>query len=144
MFVVGSVVSGDDAVKGLMYVKEPLHSRYGMLFDMGYKVNSMWMKNTFISLDVIFLDKNMNIIGFKENNQPHSLKSISVNKPSRYVLEMNAGTVKKFNLKNGDKIYFLNIKWIYILIFFIIFIYIWIIIIVIVRYVKKWDLYMLV
>ena len=120
MIVFGSVVSGDDAVKGLMYVKEPLHSRYGMLFDMGYKVNSMWMKNTFIPLDVIFLDKNMNIIGFKENNQPHSLKSISINKASKYVLEMNAGTVKKFNLKIGDKIYFLNLKLLYILLFLII------------------------
>ena len=120
MIVFGLNVSGDDAVKGLMYVKEPLHSRYGMLFDMGYKINSMWMKNTFIPLDIIFLDKNMNIIGYKENNQPHSLKSISINKPSKYVLEMNAGTVKKFNLKIGDKIYFLNIKLLYIFIFFII------------------------
>lgn len=120
MIVFGSVVSGDDAVKGLMYVKEPLHSRYGMLFDMGYKVNSMWMKNTFIPLDVIFLDKNMNIIGYKENNKPHSLKSISINKPSKYVLEMNTGTVKKFNLEIGDKIKFLNLKWIYILILLII------------------------
>lgn len=120
MIVFGSVVSGDDAVKGLMYVKEPLNSRYGMLFDMGYKVNSMWMKNTFIPLDVIFLDKNMNIIGYKENNKPHSLKSISINKPSKYVLEMNTGTVKKFNLEIGDKIKFLNLKWIYILILLII------------------------
>ena len=120
MIVFGSVVSGDDAVKGLMYLKDPLHPRYGMLFNMGYKVNSMWMKNTFIPLDVIFLDENMNIIGFKENNQPHSLKSIMINKPSKYVLEMNAGTVKNFNLKKGDKIYFLNLKFIYILIFFII------------------------
>ncbi len=62
----------------------------------------------------------MKIIGFKENNQPHSLKSIMINKPSKYVLEMNAGTVKKFNLKIDDKIYFLNLKFIYILIFFII------------------------
>ena len=115
MIVYGSVVSGQDAVKGLMYVKKPLNSRYGMLFDMGYKVNSMWMKNTFIPLDVIFLDKNMNIIGYKENNQPHSLKSISINKPSKYVLEMNGGSVKKFNLKLGDKIYFLNIRWIIIM-----------------------------
>ena len=115
MIVFGSIVSGQDAVKGLMYVKEPLHTRYGMLFDMGYKVNSMWMKNTYIPLDVIFLDKNMNIIGYKENNQPHSLKSISINKPSKYVLEMNAGSVKKFNLKRGDKLYFIQYKWILIL-----------------------------
>ena len=115
MIVFGSVVSGQDAVKGLMYVKNPLNSRYGMLFDMGYKVNSMWMKNTFIPLDIIFLDKNMNIIGFKENNQPHSLKSKSINKLSKYVLEMNGGTVKKVNLKKGDKIYFIQYRWIFII-----------------------------
>jgi len=115
MIVFGSVVSGQEAVKGLMYVKNPLNSRYGMLFDMGYKVNSMWMKNTFIPLDIIFLDKNMNIIGFKENNQPHSLKSISINKPSKYVLEMNGDTVRNFNLKRGDKIYFIQYRWIFII-----------------------------
>ena len=115
MIVFGSVVSGQDAVKGLMYVKNPLNSRYGMLFDMGYKVNSMWMKNTFIPLDIIFLDKNMNIIGFKENNQPHSLKSISINKPSKYVLEMSGDTVRNFNLKRGDKIYFIQYRWIFII-----------------------------
>ena len=126
MIVYGSVVSGQDAVKGLMYVKKPLNSRYGMLFDMGpTKINSMWMKNTFIPLDVIFLDKNMNIIGYKENNKPHSLKSIMINKPSKYVLEMNSGTVKQFNLKKGDKIYFIQYKWIIIIlpVFFIIIIY---------------------
>ena len=77
--------------------------------------NFQLLKKTLPSnVDVIFLDKNMNIIGFKENNQPHSLKSISINKASKYVLEMNAGTVKKFNLKKGDKIYFLNLKFIYV------------------------------
>ena len=108
MIVFGSIVSGQDAIKGLMYVKEPLHTRYGMLFDMGYKVNSMWMKNTYIPLDVIFLDKNMNIIGYKENNEPHSLKSIMIDKPSRYVLEMNGNSKKRFNLKEGDKINFIE------------------------------------
>ena len=124
MIVFGSKVSGEGAVKGLMYVKEPLNRYYGMLFDMSLdkKNHSMWMKNTFIPLDIIFLDENMNIIGYKENNEPHSLKSIMINKPSRYVLEMNGGSVKlnKFNI--GDKIYFLNTKWvmiIFILIFFI-------------------------
>ena len=70
------------------------------------------MKNTYIPLDVIFLDGNMNVIGYKENNQPHSLKSISINKPSRYVLEMNAGTINKFNLRRGEKIHFIHYKWI--------------------------------
>ena len=112
MIVFGNKVSGEGVVKGLMYIKEPLYSRYGMLFDMGpTKINSMWMKNTYIPLDIIFLDENMNIVGFRKNNTPHSLKSISINKPSRYILEMNTGSVKKYNLKLNDKIYFININY---------------------------------
>ena len=114
MIVFGSKVSGEDAVKGLMYIKKPLNRYYGMLFDMSSKNknHSMWMKNTYIPLDIIFLDENMRILGYKENNQPHSLKSITINKPSRYVLEMNGGSVKLNNLNIGDKIYFFNIKYI--------------------------------
>jgi uncharacterized protein len=110
MFIFGSKVSGQDAVKGLMNIKTPLQNNNGMLFDMSpvKKKHSMWMKNTFIPLDIIFLDENMNIVGYKENNKPHSLKSISIDKPSRYVLEMNAGAVKKNNLKINDKIFFIN------------------------------------
>ena len=108
MIVFGNKVSGQDAVKGLMYIKKPLWNNNGMLFDMAPEpiLHSMWMKNTYIPLDIIFLDENMNVVGFKENNQPHSLKSISIDKPSRYVLEMNAGSVKKKKLKIGERIYF--------------------------------------
>ena len=127
MIVFGSVVSGLDAVKGLMYVKKHLFPYYGMLFDMGgqSKINSMWMKNTFIPLDVIFLDEDMNIVGYKENNIPHSLKQIKINTPSRYILEMNGGTVRKFSLKKGDKIFFINYKWIIIIILILFFIIIY-------------------
>ena len=45
---------------------------------------------------------------FKENNEPHSLKSIMIDKPSRYVLEMNGESKKRFNLKEGDKINFIE------------------------------------
>ena len=122
MIVFGSKVSGEDAVKGLMYIKKPLNRYYGMLFDMSSKKknHSMWMKNTYIPLDIIFLDENMRILGYKENNQPHSLKSITINKPSRYVLEMNGGSVKLNNLNIGDKIYFFNIKYILFLLFLLI------------------------
>jgi len=108
MIVFGKKVSGKDAGKGLMYEKKPLWNNNGMLFDMAPnpKNHSMWMKNTYIPLDIIFLDENMKIVGFKENNLPHSLKQISINKPSRYVLEMNAGSVKKKNSKIGERIYF--------------------------------------
>ena len=126
MIVFGNKVSGKDAVKGLMYIKKPLWNNNGMLFDMTDrpKNHSMWMKNTFIPLDMIFLDENMNIVGYKENNIPHSLKQVKINKVSRYVLEMNSGSVKDNNLNKNDKIYFINIKWIiiFLLIFSIFFI----------------------
>jgi len=125
MIVFGNKVSGEDAVKGLMFVKEPLWDNYGMLFDMAHhpKNHSMWMKNTYIPLDIIFLDENMNIVGYKENNQPHSLKQIRINKPSRYVLEMNAGSVKDNNLKINDKLFFMNIKYLIIFLLILIFIF---------------------
>jgi len=125
MIVFGTKVSGEDAVKGLMFANRPLWTNNGMLFDMADhpKNHSMWMKNTYIPLDIIFLDENMNIVGYKENNQPHSLKQIRINKPSRYVLEMNAGSVKDNNLKINDKLFFMNIKYLIIFLLILIFIF---------------------
>ena len=110
MFVFGKKVSGKDAVRGLMFQRKSMHNNYGMLFDMYHepKIHSMWMKNTYIPLDIFFLDEDMKIIGFKENNEPHSLKSIMIDEPSRYVLEMNGGSRKRFNLKEGDTINFIE------------------------------------
>ena len=110
MFIFGKKVSGKDAIKGLMFERKPMNNNYGMLFDIAPlpKIHSMWMKNTYIPLDIFFLDENMKIIGFKENNEPHSLKSIMIDKPSRYVLEMNGGSKRRHNLKIGDKINFIE------------------------------------
>lgn len=95
---------------GLMYRKKKLKKNQGMLFHTGLKVSSFWMENTFIPLDVLFLNKNGKIIGYKEKNKPHSLKAISIGKRSFYVLEMNAGWVKNNKVKVGDKIKIRNRK----------------------------------
>ena len=71
---------------------------------------SVWMKNTFISLDVLFLDSQYKIIDYVENTIPHNLDSISINKKSRYIVELNSGTVKRMNLKKGKKLNFKIIK----------------------------------
>ena len=66
--------------RGLMHIAN-LPQDKGMLFHFTPpRYVSMWMKNTYISLDIFFLDENMNIVGFKENNEPHSLKSIMIDK----------------------------------------------------------------
>lgn len=105
--IYGKIASSDvEKMKGLMYRKDKLKYDEGMLFPMDYKHNSMWMKNTYIPLDVIFLDDNMKILGYVVDTIPLSLSSISIDKKSNNVLEMNGGSVDNFNMKIGDKILF--------------------------------------
>ena len=101
---VGRTIS--EKKRGLMYRKNKLKYNEGMLFKYTYKNNSMWMKNTYIPLDVIFLDSEMNIVGYVKDTVPLSLKSISIDKKSNNVLEMNSGSIDYFGMKIGDKINF--------------------------------------
>ena len=81
----------------------------GMLFiwnDEAYR--NFWMKNTPSSLDIIFFDKNGYFINVQENTIPYSLDNIRSLKPSKYVLELIAGSSKKFNLYNHSRIINLN------------------------------------
>ena len=77
-----------------------------MLFVMGQKINTLWMKNTFIPLDIIFLTKDMKVVGYIEDTEPLSLKTLSINKPSYYVIEMNGNSVSSLNINIGDHIIF--------------------------------------
>jgi len=89
--------------EGLMFVKY-LPPDEGMLFD--YPIiakHSFWMKNTYIPLDVIYMNSNYEVIGFVLNNQPHDLTSKGIDKPSKYFLEVNAGYVERKNINIGDK-----------------------------------------
>lgn len=91
--------------KGLMFIKNKLSENHGMLFKMKTKsIHSFWMKNTYIPLDMIFINKDGKVVGFKKNRKPLSLKSSSIGKPSDYVLEMNGGWSDKVGLKIGDTI----------------------------------------
>ena len=107
--IYGKVTKTDkEKILGLMHRKNKLKYDEGMLFPMTYKNNSMWMKTTYIPLDVIFLDDNMRILGHVENTVPLSLQSISIDKKSNNVLEMNGESVKNFGMKIGDKIIFIE------------------------------------
>ncbi len=96
--------------RGLMFRKHPLKRNEGMLFHMGHKINTMWMKHTFIPLDIIFLSKDMKVIGYIEDAKPLSLKTLSINKPSTYVIEMNGNSVSSLNIRIGDRIIFHKIE----------------------------------
>ena len=93
---------------GLMYRKNKLKKYEGMLFQFETKINSMWMKNTYIPLDIIFLDKNMKILGYVIDTEPLSEKPLSIDKPSTYVLEMNGNSVFELDMKIGDTILFID------------------------------------
>ncbi|MBT3768067.1 MAG: DUF192 domain-containing protein [Rhodospirillaceae bacterium] len=89
---------------GLMGRKDmPLAA--GMLFDFERtEPITMWMKNTFISLDMLFLDRAGIIVHIARNTQPQSLRHISPGRPVRGVLEVNAGTAARLRIKVGDRV----------------------------------------
>jgi uncharacterized membrane protein (UPF0127 family) len=88
--------------RGLMFIKK-LPSDLGALFCMkDEKIHKFWMKNTYVSLDVIFLDKNFKIVGFVENTNPLDLSLVYVNYPSKYVIEIKSGFIKKNDIHVGS------------------------------------------
>jgi uncharacterized membrane protein (UPF0127 family) len=89
---------------GLMYRKSLPEGR-GMLFDFSPAQNvSMWMKNTFISLDMIFIGSDGRILRIAENTVPQSEKIIPSGGPAKAVLEVIAGTARKYGIKPGDRV----------------------------------------
>lgn len=94
--------------KGLMYIKEPLPKNEGMIFLLPFKNNHLfWMKNTYIPLDIIFIDKtkkknHFKIIGYHKNRKPLEEILMGIGTPTDYVLEMNGGWLDKNKIKKGD------------------------------------------
>ena len=99
--IVKTALDLDSKKKGLMGLKK-LKNYNGILFiyDSPKKVN-IWMHNTFISLDVIFVDKNQ-IISSIQKGVPMSKKILSSDRLSIAVLELPSGCAKKLNIKKGD------------------------------------------
>ncbi len=62
---------------------------------------SFWMQNTFISLDMIFMDENGLIVTVHSNTKPQTTTSYASSKPAKYVLEVNAGFAKEYQLEEG-------------------------------------------
>ena len=92
--------------RGLMF-RTQLSERHGMLFDFGRDQEvRMWMKNTLIPLDMIFIQSDGRIHRIEQNTEPESLRLISSNGSVRAVLEMSAGTSKKYGLAPGDRVIF--------------------------------------
>jgi uncharacterized membrane protein (UPF0127 family) len=90
--------------QGLMKRQEMPADR-GMLLDFGFpQMVHMWMKNTHIPLDMIFLDEIGSITAIAANTTPFSTTVIPSPGDTRAVLELNGGTVSRLRIKVGDKI----------------------------------------
>ena len=93
----------EQRARGLMY-RKAMCEDCGMLFRFDEpKRASMWMKNTFIPLDVAFIDRNGVITDIKPL-QPHDLTSVAASKQVLFALEMNQGWFADNNIKVGHKI----------------------------------------
>lgn len=90
--------------KGLMYRKE-MAPQTGMLFRFEQsRVVSMWMKNTYIPLDMIFADQSGVVTHIHRGAVPHSEAIISSRVPARFVLEVNAGEADRFGVAVGNRL----------------------------------------
>jgi len=88
--------------RGLMRVRS-LPSSTGMLFVYAdEKFRSMWMKNTFIPLDILFAKSDGSVSSIAKNTVPQSLKSISSTEAVMFVLELNAGTAERLAIEPGS------------------------------------------
>ncbi|MET0257246.1 MAG: DUF192 domain-containing protein [Methylobacterium sp.] len=87
---------------GLMN-RDQMDADGGMLFDFGESREvTMWMKNTLIPLDMLFLDHRGLIVRVAANARPLSLSLIPSNAPVQYVLELNGGAAARYGAKVGD------------------------------------------
>ncbi|HET7122974.1 MAG TPA: DUF192 domain-containing protein [Bradyrhizobium sp.] len=104
VFSVEMATTEQEKETGLMYRKE-LPDGKGMLFDFSPEQQvSMWMKNTYIPLDMIFIRADGRILRIAENTEPLSTRIIPSGGPAKGVLEVIAGTAKKYGIAPGDRV----------------------------------------
>jgi uncharacterized membrane protein (UPF0127 family) len=104
VFSVELAVTDEERQKGLMF-RRSLPELQGMLFDFKQDQDvAMWMRNTYVSLDMIFIRGDGRIQRIAENTQTESDRIISSGGPVRAVLEVVAGTAKKLGIAPGDRV----------------------------------------
>ena len=95
-----------DIQTGLMY-RNAMEKNQGMLFVFDdAQPRSFYMKNTQISLDLIFINENKTIVSFQKNAKPFDESALPSNAPAKYVLEVNGGLANEWAVSIGDSINF--------------------------------------
>ena len=103
-FIVDIATTPSQRQLGLMF-RQHMRPNHGMLFNFGEaKLISMWMKNTLISLDMLFVDSDGTILQIEQKTTPLSLDKISGTLPAMSVIELNAGVTAKLGIFEGDQV----------------------------------------
>lgn len=93
-----------DRAQGLMY-RRSMPADRGMLFDFGrVEPVAMWMQNTYLSLDMLFIRPDGTIARIAANAEPLSTRTIPSGEPVLAVLELNGGTAARLGLRAGDRV----------------------------------------
>ncbi|HZF37020.1 MAG TPA: DUF192 domain-containing protein [Candidatus Angelobacter sp.] len=103
-FAVELAVTSDQRQQGLMF-RERLPAGAGMLFLYpAARPVAMWMKNTLIPLDMLFIGDDGRILHIAERTIPGSTATISSMQPARAVLELNGGSAARLHIQVGDRV----------------------------------------
>lgn len=102
-----TAISSYEQQTGLMYRKSMREDR-GMLFIYEEEIPrpNFYMKNTYIALDLVYINKNNKVVDIQRDAKPLDETNIPSNVASQYVLEINGGRAKLWNLKKGDFVIF--------------------------------------
>jgi uncharacterized membrane protein (UPF0127 family) len=93
-----------DRAQGLMF-RRSMPPDQGMLFDFGQaQPVTMWMKNTYIPLDMLFIRGDGTIARIAPDAEPLSTRTIPAGEPVPFVLELNAGTAARLGIAAGDRV----------------------------------------
>jgi uncharacterized protein len=97
-------IADDNSERGIgLMNRKSMPSGQGMLFDFQTtRIVQMWMKNTFVPLDMLFIEESGRIESIAENTVPQTLDIIGSKDEVRFALELVAGTVKRDGIKPGD------------------------------------------
>jgi uncharacterized membrane protein (UPF0127 family) len=105
VFEVYLAMSPQQTSRGLMFVRY-MPKFTGMLFVYpNARVLSMWMKNTYIPLDILFIRADGSIANIETHTEPLSLESVSAIEPLNYALELNAGVTERLGIDTDSRVY---------------------------------------
>ena len=96
--------SRDELERGLMFRRQ-MPADHGMLFDFGSpQLVTMWMKNTYLPLDMVFIAADGRVVSVKQNAEPLSETTIYSGGSVLGVLELNAGVAARIGIRPGDRV----------------------------------------